>query len=131
MSNNEGEAILTLYFSEAVDITDVDPTSITILAEAGSQESLTLGGGSVSGSTDQESVSVVLTVEDTNALKLNDALATGRDSAYLSVTSSLVTDLFGNAVETITEEGSLQVTTFTEDTKGPQVVEFALNMDDG
>jgi len=122
---NVGTSTLTLTFSEPVYVNTLTVAGIS-LSNAGSGASVTRtlnAGLSSSTSSDGRIVSIVLTGDDSNAVKDQDGFAKDKATTYLSIDPSAIMDITGLSVVAAT----LQVTTFTPDGVAPVLVGFSLN----
>ena len=127
---NVDSGTLTLHFSETVNGSALKMEEITLQDNENATASLVFTGqeGEVDDGVD---LLVLLTVEDLNAIKAIEELATDESNARLSFTSSAVEDMNGVAVEAIAGSDAITVTVFTEDTTAPELVAFDLDMDNG
>jgi hypothetical protein len=129
------EEFLTLTFSEAVRLTDLDMTKLTVHGSLGLAEPQVLLSTLISEATiseDGTTITVLLSDTDLNELKLNANLATSVSSTRLSATASLIKDMQGNSVSPIAAAGNdLGVSDFKEDLKQPTLKQFAINMTAG
>ncbi|XP_065887295.1 uncharacterized protein [Dysidea avara] len=89
-----------------------------------------LEGGAVS-TNDSTIVDVMLDVNDLNEIKRLTDVATNDDNTYIRITSDLVRDMNTNPVEEIINGRAIQVTRFTPDMIGPEIVEYHLDMNTG
>ena len=87
---------LTLYFSEAVDVSTLDSTQITLHSMQNSS-SVTLFGG-FSPSLDGPIVQIIIPTPELNIIKLNEDFATSAQNIFLSLTSATIMDTDGNDV---------------------------------
>ena len=81
-------------------------------------------------SEDGPEVSVFLSRDDLNAIKLITELAVSENTTYLSIDSTLIVDMVGREVESIPMGGALPVgeDMYMEDTEGPVLFNFTLNL---
>ena len=98
---------ITLTFSEAVDVSSVDPTALTLASDLSSTSSITLTGGAVT-SGNAAVLGMNLAEDDLNELKIAGICQTA-SSCYLSITFNFVTDLSGNTVVAILSDSALAV----------------------
>ena len=127
---------IDLTFSETVDLTTFDVTSIALQAESSINESrsgydseadgmpLQLTGGTISPTSESTTVSITLTPSDLNSIKHDGTLAISENSTYLAIDSTLVNDMTGNPIVTIQSENAKKVSSFTGDTASPEFVHF-------
>jgi hypothetical protein len=120
--------VMTLTFSETIEVTSIQPTSLTLIDSASSPTfSVTLEGGAVT-LDDVTSVSITLEDSDANRIKAAFGLATSVGTTYLLWDHLFATDVVGNNVTSNTVTG-LQVTNFTQETTSPTLASFTLDMD--
>ena len=121
---------LALTFTETVLVTSFVPTEITLQSRANSSmQSVLLVGGALVNQQPGIVVTLVLSEEDANALKLNTALATADSNTFISFTSSAIRDTAGNPVIPIPLTNAEEVDFFTEDSEPPHLSSFSLNLD--
>ncbi|KAL5489590.1 hypothetical protein EMCRGX_G018700 [Ephydatia muelleri] len=122
-------ALLTLYFSEPVDVPYIDVTEI------GLQGSQNVSGSSVYYLTGASYITYLdrvvilnLTASDVTALR-SSSYYKSRNTTYLSVASSAVRDLsfYYNLLVPIYPYNALPVQNFTADTSGPLLLDFSLD----
>ena len=121
--------VLTLYFSESVNASSVDPAGI-IFQNKNRQatQDLRLTGGNTT-SPPGTFIEWRLSDSDLNALKELSDLYTSRENAFLSVASYAITDTSGNPLITVPPSAALQVSSFNNDTKPPVLNSFSLDLD--
>jgi hypothetical protein len=126
---------LVLSFSEAVRLTDLDLTKMTIHGALGvslPQVVLSTAMLQASISEDGTEVTVQLSDMDLDALKLSSKVATSKSTTRLSAAMNLIADMQGNGVVEIAAVGNhLVIKDFVEDKKAPTLKQFALNMTAG
>lgn len=128
LDNGQGKGVIILSFSEVVDITAKLLTAIVVQdAASPTVESVRLTGGTITESDTDTMMTIELKDIDLNAIKHVDGLADSISTTYISIDSSLITDMTPNA---ITAKIGLNVKSlgFTLDTTRPTVTEFDLNM---
>ena len=114
---------LQLTFSEAVNISTLNPTGITLQSHPSSPIIvLTLTGGSAVAVRFTEMM-VMLTRDDASMLRQLQGLATSTADTYLALTSNTVWDYNGNSLVPIPPSAALQATQFIADTP-PEAVRF-------
>ena len=124
--------MITLSFSETVRLSTINVTQLTIQSSrANSTQSFTLTNYSITDDTDATMLNITISVDGLNRIKFLSELAIDIDSTYLSVTAFLITDMFGNRIESIPTNGAKQITGFTEDVTSPVIVYFDLDMNVG
>eukprot|EP00117_Sycon_ciliatum_P010736 scpid43535/ scgid12513/ len=121
---------LTMVFSEVVNASQLDATQITLYESAdNTSRSYPLTGGQVTSGFYSVEVVLSMTTTDLNVLKQRTWLVTSRNDTYLSLTSSLLSDMWNNAVVPV--EMPRVGTGFTEDSTPPTLDRFVLDLDEG
>ena len=121
---------LALTFTETILAMSFISTEITLQSRAdSSMQSIHLVGGALVDQPPGTVVTLVLSEEDANALKLNTFLATSEDNTFISLTSSAIRDTAGNPVIPIALTSAKEVAVFTEDFVPPLLSRFSLNLD--
>ena len=125
---------LSLHFSDVMDVQSVEPLVIEILDYPGGNNSYTLQGPypypkplSVD-QRDNYTINIPLSFDDMNVLKNNLDLATSESNTYVTFTSGIATDIYGQRPPGIPPT---QVRTFIPDTTGPMLVAFDLDFNTG
>ena len=122
------DLILTLVFSESVNVLSINYSAITIVeSEAPYFLSYTLMDGYTESQNGPQIVIEILE-EDEDNLKRIDGLATNENNTFLIISSDLIVDMDGNPVFNITADLPLEVRNFTEDTTPPVLLYFDLNL---
>jgi hypothetical protein len=116
------QAVLTLTFSEVMNISSVVPTFVTLQGQVAGNN-LTLTGGTVQGA-DGTVVTILLNLYDTNRLKANNYAS----STFLAFTSAFAADMSSNLVTAVSQVG---VSVYSPDMLAPQLLEFSLNVNTG
>jgi len=122
-----GSAELTLYFSQTVNVSTLNPTAITIqnrMTSANSMVTLT-GMQLLVTPLNRNFLTFKLLRTDANAIKAFYDLAKNSTNTFLSFTSSLIRDMSGN-VNAVS--APLSVTTYTKDLLPPILLTFDINM---
>ena len=119
--------VLTLTFSETVNVSSIEYTEITIINPDTPYLSYTFLRGETSSSVGTEIV-ITVTKDDEDNLKRIENLATNANNTYLIISSRLITDMDDNSVVNITVANPLQVANFTADTTPPTLLSFDLNL---
>lgn len=128
---NLNTGVLTLQFTETIQISSFNPTAITLQSHRENPEqSFTLSTGQHA-SRSSSVVKVTLSGEDLAALKALTDLASGVFNTYISITSALAADISGLRVNAIEPNSALQVTQFNNDTVQPNIVAFDLDFNTG
>jgi hypothetical protein len=122
---------LSLTFSEAVDVSTLNVTKLTLQsaddATAAGVQTLTLTGGNVS-ELNAPVVDITLSTVDGNALKRLSGLATKKTTTFLSSALGAVRDMV--ALDSVAVAGKAAAS-YTADTKAPQLVTFSADMNQG
>ncbi len=106
---------IILNFSESVQASTWTPTAVTLQDTATAPtETYTLTAGSTTASANGTQIIVTLSTADFNAIVENTGLATGADNSYLTLTSSAINDMAGNAVTAVTT--GMQASDYTANT---------------
>ena len=121
---------LTLYFSETVNATSVNPFGILLVNAVNGDTRYRLSGGQVN-STDGPVIILILSITDKNGIKAAEGLATSNDTTYIAVRPSAVSDNAGNRVNPILARNAIPVTEFTPDAERPSLLSFDLDMNTG
>ena len=120
--------VLSLTFSETVNVSTLQTAEITLQSSANAPEfSYTLTGG-ISSTLNQPIVTVSLTSEDLNEIKMIRGLATRRNNTYISITADAVSDMVGFNLTAVTVDSALRANRLTADTTSPVLLNFSLNL---
>lgn len=123
--------VVTLEFSESVNVTSFDATQITFQnAQSDPSSVYTLRGG-VATQRDSTVIDVTLMRNDLNDVKRLTRLATVRSDTYISITSATITDMNRNMVTAVSMSSAALVRRYAADTSGPGLIGFDLDYDDG
>lgn len=129
---------LTLYFSETVLARSLNISEITLQnRQSAATQSHTLQMGDppllslLPSEEDYHVLVVQLGKNDTNILKVFTNLATHRNNAYISITSSMVDDMNRNAITPIPVFNAKRVDNFFEDLIRPELLGFEFDLDAG
>ena len=123
---NTGE--LTLTFTETVNSTSLNTAEITLTSDLASTQSYTLSDDYVMVTSPFNIITVLLTNDDLNEIKIRDMLARDNTSLFLSLTTNTIADMDGNQVRRAVR---IPVSMLTRDTTPPQLVDFTIDMDSG
>ena len=124
---------LSLTFSETVLASSVNTTAFSLQSTATATNdtlTYTLTGGEIL-TPDGPIVTIELSADDLDELKLVSGLAAGVTSTYLTLTERAVTDAERNQVEPRTTSNPANVTSFIEDTTPPELRSFVLDLNNG
>ena len=125
---------LSLHFSDVMDVQSVEPLVIEILDFPGGNNSYTLQGpypypkSLTVDQRDNYTIDIPLSFDDMNALKNNLNLATSESNTYVTFTSRIATDIYGQRPSGIPPT---QVRSLIPDTTGPMLVDFDLDFNTG
>ena len=123
------EGFLVIVFDEAMDLSSISFTYLTLTTQSGSPlYTLTGGLGSFLDSYNRE-IKVELTESDLLSLQEVSDLATSVDNTYLALTSMFVTDVCGNSVLDLELSDPLPANDFVPDTIS--LVAFSIDMNSG
>ena len=125
--------VLSLHFSDVMNISSCVPTRVTLLQSPGSNDSYTLRGAYPvqTPNLPDYNISVTLADVDLNAIKADHTLATSYANTFLSVTSSVAADIYGHRTVQVLPRDAIQVRLFTPDATPPRLVNFTLDMNAG
>ena len=123
--------ILTLTFSETVNVSSIEISAITIQADpADLSVWVELTEGTVLDGNDPI-VRVQLDDYDLNRLKSTINLATSTENTFLSAESTLILDMAGNMFTAINSINALNTSEFERDSIPPELLDFDLDMNAG
>ena len=126
--------IIALSFDDVLNASNIDVTSFIIQNSASNLNNNvthTLNQDSYILSDNLDVLTLALSEEDINALKLNLKLANNSSSTFISFDSSFATDIEGKEVVTITQDNAAMVNTYIPDSTRPQLSLFDLDMNTG
>ena len=127
------QGILSLTFTEVVNLTALELDQITIQNAANSSratQNVTLRGGTFD-STPASSVNITLNEEDQNDIKTMMELATNGTTTYLVATNQTVSDMVGNQLVEIPDDGAKMSSQHVPDTSKPRLDTFFLDLNSG
>ena len=123
--------VITLVFSESVNITSFDHTQLTLQNERSSPSSTHTLGGGIPTQRLSTTIDVSLLPNDLNRLKALPDLASQRSNTYLSITSGTVKDMNDNLVNSRSMSDALLVNEYTRDETEPGITGFDLDYNSG
>uniref|UniRef100_A0A1X7V1F8 Uncharacterized protein n=1 Tax=Amphimedon queenslandica TaxID=400682 RepID=A0A1X7V1F8_AMPQE len=132
--------IISLTFSETVDSTSIDVSTIQLLAGPDDlfnetvSYSLTPGSlpiGTQTLSSNSSLIIVSLGSTDLNEIKRLSELATEEANTYISITNNTIIDMYGNLVVPRDPEDPLMANLVVRDTTPPTLEEYTLDLDEG
>ena len=121
---------ITLTFSEAVDVSTLDPTQLTIQQNRNASEGglvLQLTGGSANFVTPQI-VEVSLALQDVRFLKTSGVLGSSAETTYVSINSSFIMDYSDNFAIEVTSDVAIRTMRYSPDTSSPRIIRFDLDL---
>ena len=126
--------IIQFRFSEAINISTFTPTEIALFSGLESSDiSYTLTGGTVP-DTNAAIFNLSLSIPDASYLKeqaQTGLFASTRSNTFITLNSSLANDTSGNAMEAVPKSDLFPPTAIYQDTAGPLVVSFTLDLNNG
>ena len=120
--------LLSLIFSETINVTSLLITQLTLADAAGSGESYTLTLSTVAVSTDDPLLILQIGIEDLNALKRSTYLTHATFFTSLTISRELIRDMNGNMVRPLS---LLAATDVTEDLTKPLLLNYTLDLNTG
>ena len=119
---------MVLVFTEAVEVSSFDLTSVTLLSRqnAFSQNYSLTGGNVIQTNTTRYLVS--LTAEDINGIQGIENLGVSLATTYIMLARGLARDFSGLDVLPITAANGLQAFNLTEDSRNPELLGFELSL---
>ena len=122
------EGLVTLQFSETIDNSTFEPTTLVFLNDPNSLSGFSPSGGNFI-SLGFTTIQLNLTEDDVNLIKQDDFLFVSMDTSFISVSNETLTDTNGNQlVPSISDTTDL---IYIADTTPPEVTGFNLDMDEG
>ena len=124
---------LSLTFTETVLASSVNTTAFSLQSSTtATNDTLmyALTGGTILTS-NGPLLTIELSADDLDEIKLIPGLAADITSTYLTLTELAVTDAAGNQVEPLTASNAVNVTSFVEDTTPPELRSFVLDLNNG
>ena len=94
-------------------------------------ESLLLSSGTVMLGSTGLRVSITLTIDETNELKINDMLCTSNSNCWVSIISDTFFDPQYNGNVEVSVDNAIDAQIFTPDTTQPELISFDLDIDIG
>ena len=123
--------VLTLSFTDVIVVSSIDLTQLTLQSSQQNASVFQNLRSGTSSSTDSDTIAVLLSEVDLNALKINLELAIDVATTFVSFTSDFVLDIEGRNVIEVPSNASIPVGVFTPDTTSPLLVSFSLDMNTG
>jgi hypothetical protein len=126
---------LTLTFSETIRKSSFQPVKILLQstkATGGSTQSFQLtAAGAIVNASDPTVIMFKLTYNDSNAIKGQALLTKALNSTFLSISSSVVSDMAGNAAASIATNNAIAASAYAPDALPPQLYHFAMDLTAG
>ena len=126
---------LVLTFSESVDISSLDASSISFQSSNDSDITSYRLTGAVVNIFDTIVLSTMIEIEfattDINAIKVNLQLAVSRNSTFIVMSSGTITDSSGNGIQPVLSSDAFRACNFTPDERSPELLAYDLIMIDG
>ncbi|CAI8020048.1 hypothetical protein GBAR_LOCUS12008 [Geodia barretti] len=126
------EGLLSLVFSEVVNVSSFDSAGLLIQSSFNSTASSVQLGDAVPTSTEPDSrFDVELSTEELELVKQMMALATDESTTYLSASNTTVTDMVGLELVAITPNNSLMAFDHVADRTAPMLTNFSIDLNNG
>ena len=129
---NMNNATLRFSFSETVDVSTFDSTAITLQSTtkitAGVHNQFNLSKFASRSQDDATSVTIVITTDDLNAIKLADKLAINGGSIFVSMTDGVVRDMNKNPLTAVATSSGEKALEFVPDNVGAVLKSTSLDM---
>ena len=123
--------IVTLVFSESVNVSSFNPRQVTLQSAPSSPlHMFSLTGGLIT-QPEATTIDIDLNRGDLDAIKALTGLASLASNTYISITSATVRDMNMNMVMSVSMNNALFVREFTQDRSGPAIEGFDLDYDSG
>ena len=124
--------ILNLTFSETINLTSFDPSQLDLQKTASSNnDSVNITSEAEVTLINLVSVSIQLTDDTIDAIKLIEGLGTSESLTYITATENLVTDKNDNTLQPINSSVALRATFVIEDDTMPRLINYTLDLNDG
>ena len=125
--------VITLSFSETVDVNTFSITDVTLRSSAlSSAVSYVLTNGTMITVAHNTTIAFMISHDDLNNIKSATSICGTTTGCYVSLVSATVSDTANNAlVDTVLEFPGQMVQVLTDDITAPELVSFDLNMNTG
>lgn len=130
----DGSGLLTLSFSETVNVSSLDVTQITLLMDRNVTVELhSLSSLSYPSSPNGPVVEIQIHMDDLNRIKMIEQLAVSRFVTFISISEELVLDMNDNPNVEISAAEAMQVASdgYTSDTTDPTLQAFGIDLNEG
>ena len=124
--NNQG--ILSLQFSELINVASLDPTLLFLTSSSGQSSTYSLNGSQLTEAGVSMFSSLMLTVIAINTVKRDPQVCSEATNCSLQILENAFSDISGNLAAS---ERLATPQSFTPDTTPPILQEFSLNLDRG
>ena len=125
---------ISLLFTEAVNITSLDPSGITILNSdslATATQFYTLTGGRTSPNITDVAFQLIFNFDDLSAIQERTDLATGIENSYITLEAGSIFDMNGNEVIEVPTTDALQAIDHSPDLTSPMLEYFTFDLNMG
>lgn len=125
---------LTITYSDYVDLTSIYPRAIIFQANSNSlNDAYTLSALSSAASSTGFAISIEINIDvsDMNAMKSLYPLISDKIHSYVSYTSNLGVDWFGNSLLSVNASNAFQITSFIPNLTPPSVQRYTIDMNEG
>jgi hypothetical protein len=120
--------LLKMTFDETVDSSSFVTTSVQLRESAEAvAATYNLTGGTVPSQLSTV-VTLLFTRSDLNIIKADTELFTNGQTAFVSIASGIINDVFGNLANEVNATSAIQASAFVDDTKAARLRSFALDM---
>jgi hypothetical protein len=126
---NMHTGVVLMTFSETVNASSVEIGAFVLQSTSSSDLVNVTLAGALSSTTDSTLITVVLSDDCLNAIKLQSSLATSDSTTFLTMPSTSMSDMAANPVAALVTSAAKAVTTFTADAVGASVTGVFLDMD--
>ena len=118
------DGMLVLSWNEGID-SSVVFTGLTLLSASANGSNFTLTNGSVT-QTSSDVITVQISDDDLNSIKVNPVLAISMASTYLTIDADSIND---NRLNPNTPQGPIQAADFDSDLTRPMLLSYDFNLD--
>ena len=131
-SFNASSGVLTLLFTEAMNITGINPNGIVLQnAMTNPIRSLQLTGGTPSTTNPARIFNFTLSRVNVNYIKQFSDFGTSINNTYLAVESTTISDMNGNKIVAISISNAQRATSHYPDSDLPVLVSYTLDLNTG
>jgi hypothetical protein len=127
---NLSSDVLTLFFSETVDVSTLDLTEISLYNDSVGTLGLTLTGG-ITYSMDGPEIAIILSTADLNIIKAHEDFGTTEDNFFIAITSAAISDTDGNPVVPVEPNSTQRVNHLYNDETSPELVSLSFDANQG